>query len=532
MGEDRNRRAMSRCGILFDGDHTPFWAESIIRSLVDTCGADQVSYISRREESSPEARLAEFDFVINLSRLPIPQGWGKLARHGVWEYRFGDGTFDGKNFGLPEVWRGRGTQRVYLARAGSPDVDGLVFRRGIFRVVAHSLRQHRASVISQCASWAGLLAEEIARENSTPIVDRFVPAPHLRFKKMRQLAFLAGILLLLPIRKLTNVAAKIRRVFLYQQWNVGLLRQSNLAQVRDGARASVDWLLKPKWPLCYADPFLTFYSGAPHIFVERYDFKAAKGSISAIPIEADNPEASEIIAMDFPFHSSYPCLVEDGSRLYCVPETIDAEQISIYRCEKFPRIWNKVAIVANGARYSDPTLFRHEGRWWVFSTLFDDASEGNSLLHAWYSDDIRGPWTAHLRNPIKCDVGGARSAGTVYSAGGESFRPTQDCTRAYGGSIVIQRIIELTPSTFSEEPFRRILPTAEYPDGAHHVAKLGDVVLIDGRRDLYSLAAPFYKVPRYFRSFVRPTPQLKPRPRLRLVLADLSRNVPLIITEQ
>lgn len=239
----------------------------------------------------------------------------------------------------------------------------------------------------------------------------------------------------------------------------------------------------------YADPFLTCQAGQLYVAAEKYDFKKRKGFIVVFPLGEKNRRGKEEVALDFPFHTSYPCLVEENSRLYCIPETLACEEIGIYRCEKFPRIWNKAAVVATGHRFSDPTCFKYEGRWWIFGTLFDQHSEGNSLLYAWYADDITGPWLPHLKNPIKCDVSSSRSAGTPYRFQDGFFRPAQDCSRTYGNSIVINRITKLSPTEFSEEYYRRVRADANYPDACHHLAKWGSLTLVDGRRDHFSFSA-------------------------------------------
>src|SRR3569833_971384 len=73
-------------------------------------------------------------------------------------------------------------------------------------------------------------------------------------------------------------------------------------------------------------------------------------------------------------------------------------------------------------------------------------------LHLWYAQDILGPWTPHAANPDKTDVGSARPAGATFESDGVLYRPAQDSSHTYGGRVVINRVLALTPETFREEP--------------------------------------------------------------------------------
>jgi hypothetical protein len=241
--------------------------------------------------------------------------------------------------------------------------------------------------------------------------------------------------------------------------------------------------------LCYADPFLVSFQEKKYLFAEKFDFLTKKGSIVSVAIDKDTIEPDMETALDWPFHISYPCLVEVGPQLFCVPEILDMNEIAIYRCEKFPRIWNKVSVVSEGQRYADPTLFQHEGTWWVFATRYDEYSEGNASLYAWYATDLKGPWKPHLRNPIKCDISSSRSAGNIIHREGKLYRPTQDCSRKYGESVVLNRIYKLTPNDFEETFESRMMATKEYPNACHHLSNVDGVTVIDGRKDHFSLRA-------------------------------------------
>ena len=105
-------------------------------------------------------------------------------------------------------------------------------------------------------------------------------------------------------------------------------------------------------------------------------------------------------------------------------------------------------------------------------------------LFVWHARNLEGPWEPHALNPVKADIRSSRPAGTPFVHGGMLYRPAQDCSRMYGGGIVINRVVRLTPTEFAEEPAATVEPFSESPfrDGIHTLSGVGDLTLIDSKR--------------------------------------------------
>jgi hypothetical protein len=188
-------------------------------------------------------------------------------------------------------------------------------------------------------------------------------------------------------------------------------------------------------------------------------------------------------------HASYPFLIEDGGKTYCVPETAHAGEVGLYESLEFPNRWAKVAVLLEGFAGVDPTVFRHEGRWWLMCTEL--GRDVDTALHLFYATDLRGPWTPHARNPVKIDVRSARPGGPPFVHEGALYRPAQDCSRHYGWRIAVQRVKDLSPTRFREETVTILEPSPDsrYPLGRHTLSAVGDVVLIDGHRRVFVWSA-------------------------------------------
>jgi hypothetical protein len=64
------------------------------------------------------------------------------------------------------------------------------------------------------------------------------------------------------------------------------------------------------------------------------------------------------------------------------------------------------------------------------------------------------------------------------------YRPAQDCSRTYGGRVIINRVHTLTPVAFHEEAVVAVNPDSAgpYPSGLHTLSQVGTITLIDGKR--------------------------------------------------
>jgi hypothetical protein len=181
-------------------------------------------------------------------------------------------------------------------------------------------------------------------------------------------------------------------------------------------------------------------------------------------------------------------LFQHNGEIYCVPETSAAREISLYRAENFPRDWKKVGTLIPDIQGIDPTVFQYNGLWWLMCT--DRAQVAALNLLVWYAPDLTGPWQPHAQNPVKTDVRSSRPAGTPFIYQGCLYRPAQDCSQTYGGRITINRINQLTPTTFAEEPVKIVAhPTRGlFSRGFHTLSSAGpDATLVDGKRWQFTL---------------------------------------------
>jgi hypothetical protein len=131
------------------------------------------------------------------------------------------------------------------------------------------------------------------------------------------------------------------------------------------------------------------------------------------------------------------------------PETLEPERVRLYRAETIAGPWRLEAELIED-RWSDPTPFRHLGRWWLFACELNWRHDTLRLYHA---PKLTGPWREHPSSPVVAgDCQRARPAGRVIAWDGRLIRFAQDCVPAYGTAVRAFEILELTEATYVECP--------------------------------------------------------------------------------
>ncbi len=283
-----------------------------------------------------------------------------------------------------------------------------------------------------------------------------------------------------------------KKTLYYDQWSIGIIDEPVHVFLQQDARPAVRWLPISKDAKYIADPFAVSVGERDYIFYEEYDYRISKGYISVMNIHGDDTYSQRDI-FHAPFHMSYPYIVKYKDRVYCIPETCEANEISLYAADEFPLKWAKVCTLVENFAGIDSTVFQYDKYWWLLSA--ENESGKYRKLYVWYANDLFDTWRPHALNPVKIDPCSSRPAGTPFLYEGDLYRPAQDCSEAYGRRIVLNRITRLTPAEFGEQQEAIIEPyfDSQFPDGIHTVSAFGDKTIIDGKRRVF-IGNSFYMV--------------------------------------
>lgn len=206
----------------------------------------------------------------------------------------------------------------------------------------------------------------------------------------------------------------------------------------------------------FADPFLLERRGTHYLFFEDFRYEQQKAVISYVELGSDGPSAHPGLALERPYHLSYPFVFELEGAVYMLPETAQARAIELYRAEAFPAQWILDRVLIDDVTALDPTVVVHDGTLWLFASVPAYGARDTDELHVYFAESLAGEWIAHPMNPVVSDVRRARPAGRVFEHAGSLIRPGQDSSRAYGAGVVLNRIDTLTREEYSETEIVRI----------------------------------------------------------------------------
>lgn len=448
------------------------------RCLQELARLPQVRLVAPAAGSS--LQQLELDFI--LSWTDPPAELISLPRYGVWKYEFGDWTnYRGEPAGFWEVHQHETVSAAMLVRPTSDPDAVIVLREGYLRTNLLSAAANRRQLQRCCALWATQLIADIGNG----VVARFTAEPRRAGSRPR-LPPTRGQLLQHACRIAARLVLKAASdLFRHEQWNVGIVEQPIAAFLGSADRAATRWLPDPRPEEIRADPFGLVKDGRLTVLCEHLSFEDSRGVIVAVEPAAGTQMSHRPVSIgpSPAVHLSYPFLLEVGGRTFCMPETHEAAEVSLYEVERFPDRWRKLATLLSNTVIVDASLFSHGGLWWLAGS--EAAPKGaNCELHLWYATEMTGPWRAHPGNPVKIDVRSARPGGTPFVHAGVLYRPAQDCSRTYGGRILINRVLTLTPTAFQEETAAQVDPdiSGPYPEGLHTLSAVGAVTLIDGKR--------------------------------------------------
>lgn len=372
----------------------------------------------------------------------------------------------------------------------------VVLREGRLPLRPYSLRRSVDDVMEELAAWPALACrglEASGRLEGPRILGAASPAPDRGGREGRGAGESAARAAIRGVRcRLRAVGNRVRiawrTLFRHDHWNVGLVHRPIGDFLEPGPESEVEWWDALPTGGFRADPFGLRLADELLVLYEEMSYDTGHGRIVGETLGGDGERTARLAAMEGEGHYSYPFLLEHDSEIYCVPETADRRRVVLYRAVEPPGRWEPAATLLEGIAAVDPTLFRHEGRWWLLCT---DADAGpRHVLMAWHAPEPAGPWSPHAANPVKVDIHAARPAGTPFRHRGELYRPAQDGAGSYGEAVVINRVVRLTPDEFAEEEVRRITlpPESDFPSGVHTLSALGpDMTLLDGKRAGFSM---------------------------------------------
>ena len=431
------------------------------------------------EESSSLLLDYKLDLIVCTHLLSIPSELFQFSAHGLVKIIFGEGPIDVVNqaAGFFETAYKISTSSFHIVTSGKNKLYCPKFQ---FLEMATSFPFSYNNALLQIKSIHFLhqfiefseLSEDSKYKQNTP---EEIGKDQLNYPSLR---CSAKALLTLTEITLSRIITKFNKK--YHRWGIGF------AEILSPESLSLEQLniIKNRPNHFYADPFLIKHNKLTYCFAEDYDYTTSKGSIRAFQLEGKG-YIDLGLALEEPFHLSYPNVFEVDGALYMLPETSANRTIQLYKCQDFPLIWVQHKTLMKDISAADTNIVYDDGRWWMFTNI-DTANIGDhqSELHLFYADHFDSEfWTPHPKNPVVTSSLQARNAGFASSDKARYRVFQKQDFNFYGRSVGIAKINLLDTSEYEEEVVTSIRANfIENIQGTHHFHRIEDMAALDFNR--------------------------------------------------
>lgn len=402
------------------------------------------------------------------------------SKYGTWYYYHGDDrTMRGGPPGFWEVVENWPETSSALIATGGKFSPNRVLFRSHFITYPLSPARHRSYYFWATTSFLSRQIELLRRlgeEKYYQETEKFNTAP---IREVKRCEIPSNFLAMKSIAKIIVrlIKESIQRFFYTNQWFLLFSLKKN---VSDGFTEFIK--LQPSIGKFWADPHVARVDGKYYIFIEEFLRAKNKGHISVIELDELGNWNAPIKILEKDYHLSYPFIFEWDDKFYMVPESRANKTIDLYECAEFPHKWVFKQCLMENISAVDTTLIYFSNKWWLFTALAEnEAAAPNVELFLFYTDDLfGGEWNAHLENPIISDVKSARTAGNLFVEDGKLFRPSQDCSKAYGYGFDLNEIEVLSETEYRERKTLSIRPDWDKEMLATHTyARCGNLTVID-----------------------------------------------------
>jgi hypothetical protein len=406
-----------------------------------------------------------------------------IAAYGQWSIEFGTDHY--KNTRPPAFWEVMNDERVTGAalRIKLLGVEGFItVYKGITPTVPCSVKNNLNSIAWKASSFFHYRLRELFLIGSQRFFDKYNRQPVLYNSNSHMTPPSSMLMLWLFVRNVyrymkNKIASKVIRkrfTLLYssQKFSIDHLDLNSFGSLPLPDR------------VFYADPFVIQKTERNFVFFEEFSPEKKKAHINAMEVYKDGSLSKPQIALEKPYHLSYPFVFEWEGNYYMVPETSSNRTVEIYKAKNFPLEWEYVMNLMEDRLLIDVTLMFEKGKWWLFgNTHHHDATSTNDQLELYYNENLFSKeWKAHPQNPVATDVSNCRPAGKIFRINNELFRPAQNnASQQYGYGLVINKIELMNETEYREKKVTEFLPSTKNKLSALHTLNFtGDLIFIDG----------------------------------------------------
>ena len=397
-----------------------------------------------------------------------------LCKFGIISFHHGNNEIN--RGGPPGFWEvyNREPSSGFIIQQLSEELDGgeVLLKGSIGTSFIYSLNLYK--LMNKANVFLPLLLERIAKEGKLHPHKIKKPYSHPLYTTPSLISQLIYI-----FKTAVRVFIKLKDILLRRgmRWSIAY----QYTEVWDNVSLRKSNIIKNPPNRFYADPCVINHNNRNICFVEDYCYKKSIGRISAIEITKEGHNDLGII-LEEDFHLSFPYVFKVNEDLYMCPETYQAKEIRLYKCEEFPLKWSLHKVLIKNITAMDTLIFEENNKWWLMTNIDSSSLEHEgSELHIFHSDTFDSEnWTPNKNNPVVFDSSKGRNAGLLRK-GNDKFRVYQKPGfDMYGKSMGIAKIETLSEHEYKEVNYCNVSPDFfKNISGTHTYSHSRDLLVFD-----------------------------------------------------
>ena len=275
---------------------------------------------------------------------------------------------------------------------------------------------------------------------------------------------------------------KLQKYLNNQNWNIGFATTTSEKLVEQKNLGKVEWLKHQYKDRFFADPFVYSQNESEIVvFVEELEFDKPVGRLTELVVDAKSKKLlHKYTLLELDSHLSYPAIICNNGEVMVYPENGATGKLTLYKYDKNAHQLKEVGVVIEEG-LADATIRKIGDTYYMFATKVPKTQED---LYLYKSLKFDGDYEEV--GLISQGRKHSRPAGDFFEAGGNLYRPAQNCSKRYGGAVEIMNVCFSGDGKYEENHCFSLNPTSfKYNLGLHTINFYEKGCVIDGYGYLY-----------------------------------------------
>jgi len=272
------------------------------------------------------------------------------------------------------------------------------------------------------------------------------------------------------------------------KWNIGFIEVS-LETILDSKNSvTINWMKHNEKKSWFADPFiLDVTENQIYVLVEELFYPIKRGRISKLTINRQTYQLEKIdVVLELPTHLSFPAILRSNGKIYIYPENSASGRLMLYEYDVSTNKCSPVEVLCEQP-LTDAIVTDLFGERMIVSTKLPNP---NKNVLGFYSK-------GNMVKEVSFETNVARNAGDWFCLNGKIYRPAQDCTKTYGGAVILQEVLDGCNGAVAFKDVRRFeSDNPAYREGFHTFNHYLGLTVVDAKGFRYPLLNKMFCVMR------------------------------------